>query len=149
MKSRILIILLLVFQFGYSQFAVKNYSNASSDELPNVKQIVDWIQFHQVDNVFPLLSKTAIVDRTYLNIESSYLVAEFPRDKIEYNQHTGVKDDRNIVWYERNFYKISKSKLKPRYQIYITVEFLNGSYRILDLSFGKKKKINTSQYDKN
>ena len=148
MKIRLSIIFLLSSFLGHSQLAVKNYSNASIDKLPTVKQIADWIQFHQLDNIYPLLSESAMVDKTYLNIESTYMSNEFSRDKIEYTEHKELYDNRNIVWYERNIYKVSKGKLKPRYQIYITVEFYEGSYRIIDLSFGKNKKINTSQYDK-
>lgn len=149
MKLKLFIVFLSLSFFSHAQYAVKNYSNASIDKLPTVKQIADWIQFHQVTNVFPLIADTANVDETYLNIESSYMAIEFSRDDIEFNEHTEVTDERNIVWYERNFYKVSKSKLKPRYQLYFTVEFRDGTYRILDLSFGKNKKINTSQYDKN
>lgn len=149
MKLRFTIVFLLLSIFGYSQLAVKNYSNASIDKLPTVKQIADWVQYHQLDNVYPLLSESVMIDKTYLNIESTYMSIEFSRDKIEYSEHKSLNDNRNIVWYERNIYKVSKSKLKPRYQIYITVEFFEGSYRIIDLSFGKNKKINTSQYDKN
>lgn len=149
MKFRLTIAFLLLPFFGYSQLALKNYSNASIDKLPTVKQIADWVQFHQLDNVFPLLSESAMIDKTYLNIESTYLSNEFSRDKIEYSEHKELNDNRNIVWYERNIYKLSKGKLKPRYQIYITVEFFDGSYRIMDLSLGKNRKINTNQYDNN
>lgn len=148
MKLRLLIVVCLIFQLGHAQYAIKNYSNASIDMLPTIKQIADWIQFHQIDNVIPILADNSIVDPAYFNIESSYLSIEFSRDKIEFTEHNEVTDDRNIVWYERNFYKVSKSKLKPRYQLYFTVEFIDGTYKILDLSFGKSKKINTSQYDK-
>ncbi len=134
---------------GYSQYAIENYSNAKIDQLPEIRQIADWVQFHNVDNVYPLLSKTANIDHTYLNIESSYLSKEFSKDKIISSNHTNVSDDRNVVWYERNIYKKTKSKLKARYQIYITIEIINDSYEIVDLWFGKKKKINTDDYNKN
>ena len=133
---------------GYSQYAIENYSNAKIDQLPEIRQIADWVQFHNVDNVYPLLSKTANIDHTYLNIESSYLSKEFSKDKIISSNHTNVSDDRNVVWYERNIYKKTKSKLKARYQIYITIEIINDSYEIVDLWFGKKKKINTDDYNK-
>ena len=143
-------ILFIGFSFvSHAQYAIENYSNASVDQLPEVKQIADWIQFHQIDNVLPLLSDDILVDKNYLNIESSYLGKEYSRDKIETNTHTSVPDERNIVWYERNIYKTSKTKLKARYQIYLTLEFIGNSYSIVDLAFGKKKKINTDQYDKN
>lgn len=141
-------ILFIGFSFvSHAQYAIENYSNASVDQLPEVKQIADWIQFHQIDNVLPLLSNEGVVDQSYLNIESSYLGKEYSRNKIESNNHTSVPDERKIVWYERNIYKTSKTKLKARYQIYFTVEFIDNYYRIIDLTFGKKKKINTSQYD--
>ncbi|WP_223032895.1 hypothetical protein [Hanstruepera marina] len=149
MQLRFTWVFLLFSISGFTQYAVKNYSNATIDQLPTVKQIADWIQFHDTNNVIPLLSDPSIIDQTFLNIESSYLSIEYSRDKIEFNEHKAIEDKRNIVWYERNFYKVSKSKLKPRYQIYITVEFFEGSYRVIDLSLGKNKKINTSQYDKN
>lgn len=132
-----------------AQYALKNYSNAEIDELPIVQQIANWIQYHQIDNVIPLLTNKNIIDQTYFDSESTFLSLEYSRDRVESNTHTTVADSRNIVWYERNFYKKSKSTLKPRYQIYFTVEFINDSYRIIDLQFGKKKKINTSEYDTN
>ncbi|WP_250433030.1 hypothetical protein [Hanstruepera flava] len=149
MKLRLTGAFLILSFCSYAQYAIKNYSNATIDQLPMVRQIADWIQFHDIDNVIPLLSDSSIIDQTFLNIESSYLSIEYPRDKIEFSENKAIEDKRNIVWYERNFYKVSKSKLKPRYQIYITVEFIEGSYRVIDLSLGKNKKINTSQYDKN
>lgn len=149
MKFIFTILFILLYSLGYAQFTVKNYSNASVDQLPEIKQIADWIQFHQIDNVLPLLSDDILVDKNYLNIESSYLGKEYSRNKIETSNHTSVSDERKIVWYERNIYKISKTKLKPRYQIYLTLEFIDNSYSIIDLSFGKKKKINTTKYDKN
>jgi hypothetical protein len=149
MKHIFSVLFILLYAVGYAQFAVENYSNASVDQLPEVKLIADWIQFHQIDNILPLLSDDVLVDKNYLNIESSYLGKEYSRDKIEISNHTSVPDERNIVWYERNIYKISKTKLKPRYQIYLTLEFIGNSYSIVDLAFGKKKKINTNKYDKN
>jgi hypothetical protein len=149
MKHIFTLLFILLYSVGYAQFAIENYSNASADQLPEVKQIADWIQFHQIDNVLPLLSDDILVDKNYLNIESSYLGKEYSRDKIETSNHTSVSDERKIVWYERNIYKISKTKLKPRYQIYLTLEFIGNSYSIVDLAFGKKKKINTNKYDKN
>lgn len=134
---------------GHAQYALENYSNAEIDQLPIVQEIANWIQHHQIDHVMPLLANKNTIDRTYFDIESSFLSLEYSRDRIESNKHTAVVDERNIVWYERNIYKITKSKLKPRYQIYFTVEFDNNSYRIIDLQFGKKKKINTNEYDMN
>ncbi len=149
MKNFPLLVFLSVSFIGHSQYAIENYSNAKIDQLPEIRQIADWVQFHNVDNVYPLLSKTANVDHTYLNIESSYLSKQFSKDKIISSNHTNVSDDRNVVWYERNIYKKTKSKLKARYQIYITIEIINDSYEIVDLWFGKKKKINTDDYNKN
>lgn len=149
MKHILTVLFMLLFAVGYAQFVVENYSNASVDQLPEVKQIADWIQFHQIDNVLPLLSDDILVDKNYLNIESSYLGKEYSRYKIETSIHTSVSDEREIVWYERNIFKTSKTKLKPRYQIYLTLEFIGNSYSIVDLAFGKKKKINTNKYDKN
>lgn len=149
MKKHLTIVILLFSYFGYAQIAIENYSNASTDQLPRIEQIADWIQFHNLDNVYPLLSKTADTDQEYLNIESSYISKEYSRDKIVSMNHTTVSDNRNVVWYERDIYKKSKAKLKPRYQIYITLELTNNDYKIVDLRFGKKKKINTDDYIKN
>ena len=149
MKHITFILLLCLSLQSYAQFAVKNYSNVSIDQLSTIKQIADWIQFHQIDNVYPLFSNDLIVDKIYLNIESSYLAKEFSREKIVSNNDISVIDERDIIWYERNIYKKTKTKLKPRYQIYFTIEYTEDSYKILDLQFGKKKKINTSEYDKN
>ncbi|UPS91994.1 hypothetical protein [Bizionia sp. M204] len=145
----ITIVFMLFSGISHAQYTLKNYSNAEIDKLPIVKEIANWIQYNQIDNVIPLLANKNIIDQTYLDSETTFLSLEYTRDRIDSNTHTTVVDDRNIVWYERNFYKNSKSKLKPRYQIYFTVEFSNDSYRIIDLRFGKKKKINTSEYDTN
>ena len=149
MKSRLTLVFLILSFCGYAQFAVKNYSNAPIDQITTIQQIADWIQFHQTANVIPLFADIAIVDKVYLDIESTYLSKEYASGKIDNSEHIEVNDERNIIWYERNIYKINKNQLKPRYQIYITIEYSDGSYRILDLKLGKNKKINTSQYDQN
>lgn len=148
-KTIFFTIFLFVFNYTQAQYVVNNYSNANIKQLGTVKQIADWIQFNEIDNVFYLLSNQTNVDKAFLNIESSYLAKEYPRDKIESNKVISITDERNIVWYERNIYKKKKEKLKPKYQIYFTVEFIDSSYKIIDISFGKKKKINTDKYDKN
>lgn len=141
--------LLFVSLNAKAQHVVENYSNADIKQLATVKQIADWVQFNEIDNVFYLLSNQNIVDKAFLNIESSYLAKEYSRDKIESSKAISITDDRNIVWYERNIYKKKKGKLKPKYQIYFTVEFIDSAYKILDISFGKKKKINTAKYTGN
>ncbi len=141
--------LILFSIFGHAQYALENYSNAEIDQLPIMQEIANWIQYHKIDNVLPVLANPNTIDQTYFDSETTFLSLEYTRDRIESNKHTTVTDDRNIVWYERNFYKKTKSKLKPRYQIYFTVDFINDSYRIIDLQFGKKNKINTSHYDTN
>jgi hypothetical protein len=149
MKNIFSIVFILHAYYGNAQYAVENYSNARVDQLQNIEQVADWIQFHNLEYVYPLLTESAGTDKAYLNIESSYISKEYARDNIVSNNHTSISDDRNVIWYERNFYKKTNTKLKPRYQVYITMEFIDNSYKIVDLMFGKKKKINTDQYDKN
>ena len=149
MKTKISIILFLLSITAKAQFAVKNYSNAPVDQISTIKQIADWIQFDESENIYPFITETTLVDMVYLKIESAYLSKEYSRAKVDSNKHIEVKDDREVFWYERNIYKVSGNKLKPRYQIYITVDYSDGAYSILDIKFGKNKKINTSQYDQN
>lgn len=149
MKFSCFVILFLFSSTSYAQFAVKNYSNAPVDQIATIQQIADWIQFHKLDNTYPLFSNAALIDKAYLNIESTYLSKEYSKDKIDSIEHIKVNDGRQVFWYERNIFKISKQKLKPRYQIYITLEYSNGIYSILDLKLSKNKKINTSLYDQN
>lgn len=147
MKRYFSILFVLLSYTVEAQFAVKNYSNAPIDQTSTIQQIVDWIQFNQINNVAPFFSDTTLVDLEYLNIESTYLSKEYSRAKIDSSEHIEVEDQRQVYWYERNIYKINKGKLKPRYQIYITVENSEDSFKILDLKFGKRKKINTSHYN--
>ncbi|EGV44164.1 hypothetical protein BZARG_946 [Bizionia argentinensis JUB59] len=140
---------LMLSAIGHAQYVIENYSNAEIDQLPAVEEIANWIQFNSSNNVIPLLENPNTIDRVYLNTESAFLSLKYDRNKVDSKTHHYIDDDRNIVWYERDFYKKSKSKLKPRYQIYFTVEFVNNSYKIIDLKIGKKKKINTGDYSKN
>ncbi len=150
MKTTYITIVFLLFSiFGNAQYTLENYSNAEINQLPLLQNIADWIQYHQIDNVIPFLAHKNTVDQVYLDSESAFISLEYTRNKIESNTHKFVEDNRSIVWYERNIYKKSNSKLKPRYQIYFTVEIINDTYRIIDLQFGKKKKINTSEYNTN
>ncbi|TYB79284.1 hypothetical protein [Bizionia myxarmorum] len=146
MKTYITCLFLMLSAIGHAQYVIENYSNAEIDQLPAVEEIANWIQFNNSNNVIPLLENPNTVDRVYLNTESAFLSLEYTRKNANSNAHHYINDDRNIVWYERNFYKKTKSELKPRYQIYFTVEFVNDSYKIIDLQFGKKRKINTSDY---
>lgn len=149
LKTLFLISCVVLSNKMYSQYVIKNYTNANIEQLANMKQIADWIQFNNAENVIQLLSNTTYIDVDFLRIESIFLSKEYPRDEISSTKNTTISDDRNIVWLERNIYKASKKKLKARYQIYFTVEYINDSYQIIDLTFGKKKKINTTKYDKN
>ncbi|MGY0391754.1 hypothetical protein ACW5R3_04210 [Bizionia sp. KMM 8389] len=139
----------LIATITQAQYVIQNYSNAEIDQLAIMEEIADNIQNHHLESTMLLLTNPNTIDPVYLDSESTFLSLEYTRKKVKSNVHHTVVDDRNIVWYERNFYKQTKSKLKPRYQIYFTVEFSASSYKIIDLQAAKKKKINTSLYHTN
>ncbi|MFD2551875.1 hypothetical protein ACFSQP_08610 [Bizionia sediminis] len=145
----ILMVFLLTCSIGRAQYVIENFSNAAINQLPIVEEIAYWLQTNQIDNMVPLMANPNTVDTAYLKSETTFLALEYTKKRILKNTHTSVTDTRQIVWYERNFYKQTKSKLKPRYQIYFTVEFHKGYYKIIDLTFGKRKKINTENYTAN
>ncbi len=151
MKRNILILIYSILWSinAQSQYAIENYSNANIEQKQDIKQIADWIQFNAIDNVLPLLSETNSVDLDFLKIESSFLAKEYGSQKIISNKDISVSDDRSIIWYERNIFKVSKKNRKARYQIYFTAEYSDGFYKIIDLNFGKKKKINLQKYTAN
>ena len=69
----------------YAQFQIENYTNAKIDELQTIEQVVNWIHFNQPDQVIPNLYNDHVIDKTYLNIESTSLAPLTDGSRIEYN----------------------------------------------------------------
>ncbi|MDW5290447.1 hypothetical protein [Formosa sp. PL04] len=129
-----------------AQFQVENNTNAEIDELQTIEQVVNWIHFNQPDQVLPNLYNDDVIDKTYLNIESTSIYKTYPRAKISKQNLTTITDKSPIVWYERTIYKERKNELKPVYQIYVGIDVTKSPYEILDLFLRHGKKVRVVDY---
>ncbi|WP_066224319.1 hypothetical protein [Formosa haliotis] len=142
-------IFLLIGLQTLAQFQVKNYTNAAINELQTIEQVVNWIQFNQPDMVNPNIFSREVIDKTYLNIESTAISRAYPRSKISKQDLTTISDASTIVWYDRVIYKERKDKLKPAYQIYVAIDLAKSPYEILDLFLRRGKKVQIQDYSNN
>ncbi|WP_146035207.1 hypothetical protein [Formosa algae] len=131
----------------HAQYQIKNVTNAEIDELQTIEQVVNWIQYGQSDQVIPNIFTDEVIDKIYLNIESKSISMTYPRDEISKQSLSKIKDESTIVWYERTIFKERKNKLKPAYQIYVTIDMEKSPYEILDLFLRRGKKVEIRDHE--
>ncbi|WP_159021627.1 hypothetical protein [Formosa sp. L2A11] len=130
----------------HAQYQIKNVTNAGIDELRTIEQVVNWINYGQPDAVIANIFNDEMIDKIYLNIESTSLSMKYPRSEVSKQSTSKIEDESTIVWYERTIYKERKKGLKPAYQIYVTIDMKKSPYEILDLFLRRGKKIEIRDY---
>ncbi len=133
----------------HAQYQIKNVTNAKIDERRTIEQVVNWINYGQPDRVISNIFSDEVIDKIYLNIESTSISMAYPRSDVSKQSTSEIKDKSTIVWYERTIYKERKKGLKPVYQIYVTIDMKKSPYEILDLFLRRGKKIEIRDYTTN